>query len=178
MQDSERQGRRAEARDLAILTDEPSDPRLRLRRLFADEMIAIVSRDHRLATRTWLSPRELADQHLLLYSSSPEDSFVLKRVLGPAGLVPPHLSFIMLTEALIEMARANLGVAVLPRWSAQKAIAGRSVVPLSITRRGIRRYWTAATLTARVMSPWITDFIDLIAERAMPATAAAGQKSA
>jgi LysR family transcriptional regulator for metE and metH len=164
--------------DLAILTDEPSDPRLRLRRLFADEMIAIVSREHRLAARRWLSLRELAGEHLLLYSSSPDDSFVLTRVLGPAGLVPAHLSFIMLTEAMIEMARANLGVAVLPRWSAQKAIAGRAVVPLSITRRGIRRYWTAATLSAQVMSPSIADFIDLIVERAMPAAVVAGRKSA
>jgi LysR family transcriptional regulator for metE and metH len=157
--------------DLAILTDEPSDRRLRLRRLFADEMIAIVTREHRLAARTWVSPRQLADQHLLLYSSSPDDSFVLKRVLGPAGLVASRLSFIMLTEAMIAMARAGIGVAVLPRWSAQQAIANRWVVPLSITRRGIRRFWTAATLKAQPMSPWLADFIELIAERALPVSA-------
>ena len=158
--------------DLAILTDEPSDSRLRLRRLFADEMIALVTRDHRFASRTWISPRELAAEHLLLYSSSPDDSFVLKRVLGPAGLVPARLSFIMLTEAMIEMARAGLGVAVLPRWSAQQAIATRSVVPLSLSRRGIRRHWTAATLKAQPMSRWLEDFIELIVERAMPTQSA------
>ena len=165
--------------DLAILTDEPSDSRLRLRRLFADEMIALVTREHRLAARTWISPRELAAEHLLLYSSSPEESFVLKRVLGPAHVVPARLSFIMLTEAMIEMARAGLGVAVLPRWSAQAAIATRSVVPVSLTRRGIRRYWTAATLKAQPMPVWLTDFIELIAERALPARASgAGRRSA
>ena len=155
--------------DLAILTDEPSDPRLRLRRLFADEMVALVSRDHRFATRTWISPRELAAEHLLLYSSSPDESFVLQRVLAPAGLVPARLSFIMLTEAMIEMARAGLGVAVLPRWSAQQAIATRVLAPLSLTRRGIRRHWTAATLKAQPPSPWLDDFISLVAERALPA---------
>jgi LysR family transcriptional regulator, regulator for metE and metH len=81
------------------------------------------------------------------------------------------VSFIMLTEAMIEMARAGLGVAVLPRWSAQPVIATRSVVPLSITRRGIRRYWTAATLKAETPPPWLDHFIDMIAERAMPARA-------
>ena len=149
------------ALDLAILTNDTSDPRLRLRRLFADEMVALVSRDHRLAIRTWLSPRELAAEHLLLYSSSPDESFVLQRVLRPAGLTPARLSFIMLTEAMIEMARAGLGVAVLPRWSAQAAIASRSLIPLSISRRGIRRYWTAATLKSQPMTPWLEDFIDL-----------------
>ena len=162
--------------DLAILTSDTSDPRLRLRRLFADEMVALVSRDHRLAARTWLSPRELAAEHLLLYSSSPEESFVLQRILKPSGLVPARLSFIMLTEAMIEMARAGLGVAVLPRWSAQPAIAARSLIPLSITRRGVRRYWTAATLKAQPIPVWIEDFIDLIADRAMPAKAADGPR--
>jgi LysR family transcriptional regulator, regulator for metE and metH len=165
--------------DLAILTDEPSDARLRLRRLFADEMIALVTREHRFATRTWISPRELAAEHLLLYSSSPDDSFVLKRVLAPAGVAPARLSFIMLTEAMIEMARAGLGVAVLPRWSAQAAITTRSVVPLSLTRRGIRRYWTAATLKAAPMPVWLADFIELITERALPAqTSATSRRTA
>jgi LysR family transcriptional regulator, regulator for metE and metH len=165
--------------DLAILTDDTADARLRLRRLFADEMIALVTREHRFATRSWISPRELGSEHLLLYSSSPDDSFVLTRVLAPAGVIPARLSFIMLTEAMIEMARAGLGVAVLPRWSAQAAIATRSVVPLSLTRRGIRRSWTAATLKAQPLTAWLADFIELIADRALPAqTAHAGRRSA
>lgn len=155
--------------DLAILTNEISDPRLRLQRLFGDEMVALVSRDHPLAARRWLSVAELAGEPLFLYSSSPEESFVLQRVLAPAGHTPAKLSFIMLTEAMIEMARAGLGVAVLPRWSAQPSIAARSLIPLSITRRGIRRHWTAATLKAQAMTPWLEDFVALIAERAMPA---------
>jgi len=155
--------------DLAILTSETSDSRLRLRRLFADEMVALVARDHPLAGRQSLSVAELAREHLLLYSSSPEESFVLQRVLAPAGHMPAKLSFIMLTEAMIEMARAGLGVAVLPRWSAEPSIAARSLLPLSITRRGIRRNWTAATLKAQAMTPWLEDFVNLVAERALPA---------
>jgi LysR family transcriptional regulator, regulator for metE and metH len=160
--------------DLAILTTDVSDRRLRLRTLFRDEMVAIVARTHRLAGRGWVSARDLAAEHLLLYASSPEESFVLRRVLAPARLVPTQVSFIMLTEAMIEMARAGLGVGVLPRWSAQPAIAARTVVPLSITRRGVGRRWTAATLRARADPPWVVDFIDLIAARALPVRAGAG----
>jgi LysR family transcriptional regulator for metE and metH len=159
--------------DLAILTSEVSDRRLRIRKLFHDEMVALVSRNHPLAGRGWLSLRALAAEHLLVYSSSPEESFMLRTVLAPAGLVPARVSFIMLTEAMIEMARAGLGIGILPRWSAQGAIAARTVVPLSITRRGVRRQWCAATLKAQAEPPWLTDFIDLIAERAMPARVAA-----
>jgi LysR family transcriptional regulator for metE and metH len=159
--------------DVAILTSDTDDRRLRVRPLFADEMVAIVSRTHPLAGRTWLSPRELAAQHLLLYASSPEESFTLQKVLAPRGLTPSRLSFIMLTEAMIEMAKAGLGVGVLPRWSVQPAIAARSVAALSITRKGMRRQWRAATLKSQPERRSLSDFIDLVAERAMPGRAPA-----
>ena len=159
--------------DLAILTSDAKDRRLRVRPLFPDEMVAIVSRSHPLAGRGWVSPRQLASEHLLLYSSAPEESFMLASVLRPAGLVPARVSFIMLTEAMIEMARAGLGVGILPRWSAESAISSRAVQPLSITRRGIRRQWRAATLRTASEPAWLADFVDLIAARAVPARAAA-----
>jgi LysR family transcriptional regulator for metE and metH len=155
--------------DLAILIDPSADKRLRLRPLFGDEMVAIVAKSDPLAARRWISPEDLAAQHLLLYSSSPDDSFALRRVLRPAGLTPARVSFIMLTEAMIELARAGTGVGILPRWSAQRAIAGGGVAALSLTRRGMRRQWVAATLAAQPDPPYLVDFLDLLAERAIPA---------
>jgi LysR family transcriptional regulator for metE and metH len=154
--------------DLAILIDPPADRRFRLRPLFADEMVAIVAKTHSLAKKRWVGAADLAPEHLLLYTSRPEESFLLRRVLAPASLVPARVSFIMLTEAMIELARAGTGVGVLPRWSAQRAIASGAVVALSITRRGMRRQWVAATLAAQDDPPFVTDFIDLVAERALP----------
>jgi len=154
--------------DLAILIDPPADRRFRLRPLFADEMVAIVAKTHPLAKKRWAGAEDLASQHLLLYTSRPEESFVLRRVLSPAALVPERVSFIMLTEAMIELARAGTGVGVLPRWSAQRAIAAGAVVAVPITRRGMRRQWVAATLAAQADPPFMVDFIDLLAERAFP----------
>jgi LysR family transcriptional regulator for metE and metH len=155
--------------DLAILTDDRIDRRFRRYPLFEDEMVAILAPTHHLAKRRWLSPRDLAQEHLLLYASAREDSFVFRRVLNPAGLVPARVSFIMLTEAMIAMAQAGIGVGVLPRWSAQLALDARALVALSITHRGMRRRWTAVTLKAQPDPPYLVDFIDLIASRATPA---------
>src|SRR5262245_8872426 len=154
--------------DVAILVADAGDRRLRLRPLFLDEMVAIAAPSHPLARRGWIAPRALADEHLLLYASAPEESFTLQRVLAPAGLVAPRVSFIMLTEAMIEMAKAGVGVGVLPRWSAHAAIAARAVVPLSITRKGVHRQWTAATLKSQPEPPYLTDFLDLVTDRALP----------
>ena len=159
--------------DLAILIDPAKDRRLRLRPLFADEMVAIVAKSHPLARRRWVTARELAGEHLLLYSSVPEESFALRRVLAPEGLAPARVSFIMLTEAMIELARAGTGVGILPRWSAERAIASGAVAALSITRRAMRRHWVAATLAAQPAPPYLADFVDLVAARALPARAGA-----
>jgi LysR family transcriptional regulator, regulator for metE and metH len=158
--------------DLAILVQAVADTRLRLRPLFSDEMVAIVPSSSPLAGRRWISAEDLAAQHLLLYSSAPEESFVFRELFTPAALVPERVSFIMLTEAMIELARAGAGVGVLPRWSAQRAIATGIVAALSLTRRGRRRQWVAATLAAQTDPPYVSDFIDLLAERALPARAA------
>jgi LysR family transcriptional regulator for metE and metH len=155
--------------DVAILTADVTDRRLRMRPLFLDEMVAVAAPSHALAGRSWVSPRALASEHLLLYASAPRESFMLQRVLAPAGLVASRVSFIMLTEAIIEMAKAGVGVGILPRWSAHAAIAARAVVPLSITRKGVRRQWTAATLKAQPEPPYLTDFLDLVSDRALPA---------
>ena len=154
--------------DLAILIDPVADRRVRLRPLFTDEMVAIVAKGHHLARKRWVSPVELAAEHLLVYSSVPEESFLFQKVLGPLGLTPARVSFIMLTDAMIELARAGMGVGILPRWSAQRAIGSGAVVGLSITKRGLRRRWAAATLAAQVDPPYIADFAELIADRALP----------
>ena len=155
--------------DLAILIDPQPDRRFQMRPLFSDEMVAIVAKGDPLTRRRWASAEDLAARHLLLYTSAPEDSFLLRKVLTPLGLTPARVSFIMLTEAMIELARAGTGVGILPRWSAQRAIAGGAIVPLSITRAGMRRQWAAATLAAQDDPPYLVDFIDLLAERALPA---------
>jgi len=163
--------------DLAILIDPVRDKRVRLRALFTDEMVAVVAKGHPLARRGWVSPAQLAAEHVLVYSSVPEESFLFQRVLGPLGLKPAKVSFIMLTEAMIELARAGMGIGILPRWSAQRAIASGAVVPLSITRKGLRRRWAAGTLAAQPEPPAHADFIELLAERGLPAGAGARESA-
>ena len=44
---------------------------------------------------------------------------------------------------------------------------------LSITRRAMRRRWVAATLAAQVDPPYLVDFMNLVADRALPVRATA-----
>ena len=156
------------ALDLALLTDARPDERLTLRPLFADEYVVLVGTGHRLAKRRWIEPAELALEHLILYSQTRERGFTARRILEPNGVVPARRSFIQLTEAILEMVKAGLGVTALPRWSVEPAIRDGSVVPLRVTRRGVERQWTAATLNNRSDLPWLDEFLALLRQEAAP----------
>ena len=142
---------------------------MRVRPLFVDEHAAIVVPDHPFAARPFVTPADLAEERLLLYTSSPDDSFTIQQILRPAGVAPRRVSFVMLTEALLEMVKARLGVAVMQTWAVEPALRAGDVRAVPITAKGVHREWSAATLTADGNVPYIDAFIDLLATRGMPA---------
>jgi LysR family transcriptional regulator, regulator for metE and metH len=158
--------------DVAVVTDEVHDERFVTRPLFRDEQVVLVSPSHPLAKRRAIEPSALSGEHLMLYSAAPGHSFTLTRVLAPAGVQPARLSRVPLTEAIIEMVRAGMGVSVLPRWSIEPAIRDGLIKALRITEAGVFRQWTAVQLAARQEPPYIASFLDLLSTRAIPARAA------
>jgi LysR family transcriptional regulator for metE and metH len=160
--------------DVALVTRAVTDPRIRRRPLFTDEHAAIVAAHHPLASRTYLAPADLASETLLLYSASLETSFTIREVLRPAGVMPARVQFVQLTEAILEMVKAGRAVSVLPTWSIQPALRAGTVRAIRLTRRGVHRQWSAATLVAREDPPFLSYFLDLLAAQALPVRAATG----
>ncbi len=151
--------------DLAIVNDVPNDRRIHIRPLFEDEHAAIVAPSHKWAGRAFVTPRELAAERLYLYSRSTDDSYIVQQVMRPAGVVPGSATFLQLTEAIIEMVKAGLGVSVLPTWSIAPAIASGTVRALRITRSGVYRQWNAATLAGASDSPFLAYFLQVLARQ-------------
>lgn len=154
--------------DLAIVTQTVRHDQVRVRSLFEDEHAAIVPPDHPFAARPFVRPEDFARERLLLYSGSSDDSFTVQRILRPAGVQPERISFVMLTEAILEMVKAGLGISVMQTWSVEPALRAGEVRAVPITPGGIRRRWSAATLKA-AGGAHLDAFIDLLAERALPA---------
>ena len=155
--------------DLAIVTQSVRHRQVRVRPLFEDEHAAIVAPDHPFAKRSFVRPEDFASERLLLYSSSPDDSFTIQTILRPAGVVPRRVSFVMLTEAILEMVKAGLGISVMQTWAIEPALRAGDVRAVPITPAGIHRQWHAATLVATENVGHIESFIDLLARRSMPA---------
>jgi len=152
--------------DLAIMNDESDDPRLRQRELFDDEHVAVVPASHRWASRPYVSPEEIANEPLYLYSRSIENSFIVRKVLKPAGLEPAHVTYLQLPEGIIEMVKAGMGATVLPKWSITNSLAAKDIKAIRITRSGVFRKWYAVTLAAVPPTPFMEEFIRLLIKQA------------
>ena len=155
--------------DLAIVTSEVDDKRLDTSPLFDDELVAVVAPSHPFAKRAFIEPDDLGEEHLIVYKAERADSFIFSRVLGPAGVEPARVSQVPLTEAILELVKAGLGISVMARWAIEPAIRAGTIRAVKITRRGVHRSWTAVTLKDRTEPRWQKDFVALLSRQALPA---------
>ena len=157
--------------DLAVVTSEVTDRRLQLAPLFDDELVAVVAPTHPFAKRASIEPIDFAEEHLIIYTANRHDSYTFTRILGPAGVEPARVSQVPLTEAILELVKAGLGVSVMARWAIEPAIEAGTVKAVRIGKRGVYRSWTAVTLRDRVEPKWQREFVTLLSRQALPAKA-------
>jgi LysR family transcriptional regulator for metE and metH len=155
--------------DLAIVSGTIRERQVVLEPLFQDKLVVIMHPEHPLAKNRYVNPQDFADQHLFMYSTSIEDSTLFQKILIPAGISPKRVSHIQITEGIIEMVKAGLGIAVLAHWAVDPEIKRRSIKALPLTRKGFVRQWSAATLRNGPVPPHMDVFIKLLANRKMPA---------
>jgi LysR family transcriptional regulator, regulator for metE and metH len=148
--------------DLALMLSPVRDRRLAATPLFRDELVVVVPAQHRFASQPHVRPSQLADESMFIYSPR-EESYVFQRLLSPAGIVPRRLQQVQLTEAIIELVRAGLGVSVLARWAVQPYLDRRSLAGVRLTAGGFYRNWTAVVPRALASTPYVVEFLRLIA---------------
>jgi LysR family transcriptional regulator for metE and metH len=105
--------------DVALLTTGRVRPPLRELALFTDEIVFLVAADHPLAGRAAITAADLREHTIISSTSTPEPEL---RWFGAAvfGGRTPALTKLRLplTEAIVDAARAGLGIAVLSEWIA------------------------------------------------------------
>lgn len=144
--------------DLALVHELRRDPRLQFVPVFDDEIVVVVPKGHALAKKTFVTAEDLANEHVILHTPAEESFFA--RQIRAAGVRPRKFSQVMLTEAIVELVRAGLGVAGLPRWTVAKT---GGIATVRFTKKGLWRKWNAATLKGEVAAPLGT-LIELIRE--------------
>jgi len=156
--------------DVGLMSSPVRDRRFTVTPIFEDELVVIAAATHPFAQRTHIRPADMKGETLFVYPPR-EESTVLNDVLMPAGVKPARVDEMLLTEAIIEMVKAGLGVSVIARWAVQPQLASGALIARSLTARGLHRRWSAVTPKELGTTDFVREFIDLLARNA-PAVAA------
>jgi LysR family transcriptional regulator for metE and metH len=148
--------------DVAIMHNPVRDDRIESTPLFEDEMVVVAAPSHPLAKAAFVRPEDFADEHLLVYTPLQAEDLIVRRVLGPAGVMPRRVTAIQLTEAMLEMVRAGLGISVLARWAAEPQVASGAVRAIRLTQHGLMREWSAGVLRQQTTPLYIREFCRLL----------------
>lgn len=146
--------------DVAI-TEGNENPKFSYTPLFQDEFVAIVAPDHPWAARRWVEIDEFAAQNYIMYNIPDEESQNFMMLYKNRR--PLKVYKITLTEAILEMVKAGLGVAVLPNWVVRPYLQSGQLTAVRITKERILRTWYAATLKTKQLPPYTTAFIEQLA---------------
>jgi LysR family transcriptional regulator for metE and metH len=94
-----------------------------------------------------------------------EESNLFQKILIPAGIVPKEIITLPMTDAIIDMVSAGLGITVMVKWAALTYFKSAGLIPISLTRKGVRRTWYAVTPKDPGRPKYIQGFVDLLKER-------------
>jgi LysR family transcriptional regulator for metE and metH len=147
--------------DVAIVSTPPRNKSLRVTPMFEDELVLVMSPDHRLAEFEIVPPRELEGETVLIYP--PKEESTLLGILRPAGVEPERILEIPLTEAIVELAGAGTGVAFMPRWAVSPQVDSRRVLVRPLGSKGFLRRWYAVTLRNQQVPAYLAEFLELLA---------------
>lgn len=134
--------------DIALLTtgEVPKGAGLRAEPLFSDEVVFVVGKQHRFARLRTLTPLQLETETLITGNTPPaEGRWFIRHTFGRRR---PRLEFLRLplTEAMMDAARAGMGVAVLSEWMASGYVdqGERELVVRRLASGPLRRPWRIA----------------------------------
>ncbi len=132
--------------DVALLTTAlvPKHGALLEQQLFSDEVVFVVAASHPLAQHRFITPEDL-QAHSLITSNTPsaEARWFMARVFGRKK---PRLELVRfpLTEAVMDAARAGMGIAVLSEWVASGYLESGDLVVKRLRTGALRRSWRMA----------------------------------
>ena len=135
--------------DLALGVAPDDKVALELRPIFRDELMFTFAPSHPWAMARSLSREELRTQPLIYYQRASITAHLVDEYFRGLNLVPSTVMEIASIEAIKELVKLNLGVAVLAPWTADKELARGTLRMRPVGSKPLRRQWVVAFLPGR-----------------------------
>lgn len=149
--------------DLAITSNPEPFQQLEYVKLFTDEMLAVVSSRHPWASRKFVDPEAFKHATLIIHSLPLETVSLFRERLIPRGISPKKLIVLPLTEASIELVKADMGVMVLANW-ALKPYLNDGISAIKIGSEGFFRQQYVARIQDRDYPVYYDRFVNFLRE--------------
>lgn len=148
--------------DIAIISDPIKDENIKYVELFQDEMMMVVSENHSWANKKYVVAEDFINEHLLIHSLPMETVTIHQFLLAPAKILPKKITPLPLTEASIEMVKADMGIMAMAKWAIQPYLKNNSIKAIKIGKNGLKRKHYIAYMSNKTYPDYFQHFIDFL----------------
>lgn len=149
--------------DIAITSNPDIKNNVEYTELFTDEMFAVVSPHHPWAQKNYVEAEDFKDVKLIIHSLPLETVSIFRNLLTPRGIKPKDLIELPLTEASIELVKANMGVIVMANW-ALAPYRNEKIKTIKVNKQGFFRQQYLARMQDREYPLYFDYFIKFLRE--------------
>jgi LysR family transcriptional regulator for metE and metH len=147
--------------ELVILSERKEIDGVVFHPLFGFEIVGLVSCQHPLAQKAYLTPRDFADETLVTYPVQDDMLDVVRQFLRPRGVNPKRRTA-ELTVAILQMVASQRGIAALPEWAVQSYLKTNYVLGKRLGKNGLRGELYAVTGEAITRTAYMQDFLQTL----------------
>lgn len=154
--------------DLAFVRPpEVADKSIEFFLLFYETAVVAIPERHPLAERECLSIEDLADQPVIIPErrSRPHSHDLTMQLFAETGLQPRIAFFAEEKYTIVNLVGAEIGVAIVPRWTSRMPAAGVRYVPLGEAEGGTDKLPLAAAWVRGTRDAVREDMIDMLRAR-------------
>lgn len=145
--------------DLVITSDPLPLRGVHYHPLFRYESQVALSKDHPLAQKAFIDPKDFSNQTLITYPVAKERLDIFKDFLVPAQISPAAVRNSDLTLMIVQLVASGLGVAALPNWVLAEYERQNLITTKSAGRKGIWPTLYAAIREEALGLPYMQDFL-------------------
>lgn len=148
--------------DIAIISDPVKDENIKYTELFQDEVLMLVSENHAWANKKYVVAEDFVNENLFIHSLPLETVTIHQFLLAPANISPKKITPLPLTEASIEMVKADMGVMSMAKWALSPYLKNSNLKAIKIGKNGLKRKHFIAIMNNRQYPDYFNHFIEFL----------------
>jgi LysR family transcriptional regulator, regulator for metE and metH len=136
--------------------------------LFKDELVLAVPRGHPLSRKKFVEGSDLAEETLIQNQTSAQERDRVKKLLFGAHGGVKHVVRLPVTEAVLDLVQAGMGVSILAGFTLAGRIQRGELEAVRLTKRGFARSWSGVFLAASPLEGPIRTLLRTLKRHGLP----------